>query len=174
MLETLAEKWVSILVSLHVVGLEGLTSASQLEEESQKCTWALVVNIGWRVEVWNSFSAELTREEILMVVHNDSNASISELVNEVFYLVKVVHVIGSWRGLYGLPHDSETNDLGTPLLHVLEVNVGDGHVKVEMILNWNVVWLLEHGVESVEDSESILLVSKGTSSCIDTPFLALG
>ena len=174
MLLALSQQWKSIRISLHIVGGKRHASASKPEKGADNAEWALVVHVRGRVKMRHALATERTGEQILMVVDDDSHSILTESVDERVNLVQVVRVVHTGRPLDGLPHDAKTHNLGAPILHVLEILIGDRHVKVKMVLNRNVVWLLDDSVEAVEDSGATLLIAERARRGVDSELLSGG
>ena len=172
MLLALSQQWKSIRISFHIVGGKRHASTREPEEGADNAEWTLVVHVRGRIKVRHTLATERTREQILMVVDDDSHSIVSKSVDERVNLVQVVRVVHTGRPLDGLPHDAKTHNLGAPILHVLEILIGDRHVKVKMVLNRNVVGLLDDSVEAVEDPGATLLIAERARRSVDSELLS--
>ena len=91
----------------------------------------MVVNIFGSVEMGHALTTKLSREQILMVIDDYGDTIITESIDKSIDLVQVFHVVDTWYLLDRFPHDSETNNLGSPILHVLQILIRNRHIEVE-------------------------------------------
>ena len=107
-----------------------------------------------------------------MIVNEDSDTIVTKLVDKGLDLVQVVGVIDSGWSFNCFPHNAESHNLGAPFLHVLQVFFGNGHVEIEVISDRQIVWLLYHDIESVEDAWATLLVTERPCIFVNEPSLS--
>ena len=75
------------------------------------------------VEVWNTFATHVSSKDILVSVDEGVNASLAKLVDQFLDLVQVGLIVDTLLALNCFPHDTETDKVHAPLLHIFDVFV---------------------------------------------------
>ena len=78
------------------------------------------------VEVGDTLTADGASEDILMGVNEGVDASVAEFVDQSLNFVKIGIIVGTLGTLDGLPHNTETDEVLTPLDQVSNVFVVKG------------------------------------------------
>ena len=123
------------------------------------------------VEVREAFTAHGTGENVLMHIDKGVDASISKLVDHSLNSVKVSVVVDTLGALDGLPHDSESDEVHTPLLEEIDILVVERVLRVERSGGRNIRVNLVYDVDTVEQNLTAVLVDHGAVGRVDVDSL---
>lgn len=85
-----------------------------------KAILSLVKNL-LGVEVWHTFTTNFSGKDVLMGVDHSVDALRAKSVDKLCDLVEVGIVVDSWGSFNGLPHDTESDEVESPILKILDV-----------------------------------------------------
>mmetsp|Transcript_44313 Transcript_44313/g.60114 ORF Transcript_44313/g.60114 Transcript_44313/m.60114 type:complete len:218 (-) Transcript_44313:229-882(-) len=121
----------TILTHRDVIVFKWFAFASHFESKTKNGVRASSIQILRSIEVRNTLTTQTAREQILVVVNNHIHTVGTETVDKFIDTVKVVVVVNSGSSFDGFPHNTKTNNVGTPVLEKLKIFVTDGSLPVE-------------------------------------------
>jgi len=76
--------------------IEADTLISKMESLGKRSQRTFVIQLFWCIEVRNTFTAELTRKQILVIINNRNHTIVSKSLDKGFNVVQVIHIVDSW------------------------------------------------------------------------------
>ena len=119
------------------------------------------------IEVGHTFTANCASEDVLMSINQSVDTGISEFLDHLFDSLEVDIVIDAFFALNGFPHDTETDEVHSPLLEEDDILVVEGVLGVEITDRWDIRVDLVDNVDTMEKNLTSGLINEGAVGRVD-------